>query len=141
MKEPAWCMLHFRLSSRSWSRSTRQVLSTSTKQTSAVPLSCIQRTGSRTAWCSTVDVTMDRYRGTAAQQYAVSVEVTTSRGEPATGAVSVWVDAVEYTGILADGRVTFALPAQSRGIHVVVAEYAGDVGVDGSTGVSGFVVD
>lgn len=90
---------------------------------------------------STVDVTMDRYRGTAAQQYAVSVEVTTSRGEPATGAVSVWVDAAEYTGILADGRVTFALPAQSRGIHVVVAEYAGDVGVDGSTGVSGFVVD
>ncbi len=90
---------------------------------------------------STVDVTMDRYRGTAAEQYAVSVEVTTSRGEPANGAVSVWVDAAEYTGILADGRVTFALPAQSRGIHVVVAEYAGDVGVDGSTGVSGFVVD
>jgi hypothetical protein len=55
--------------------------------------------------------------------------------------VTVWVDAEEFTGILADGRVTFALPAQSRGIHVVVAEYAGVTGTDPSTGVSGFVVD
>lgn len=90
---------------------------------------------------STVEVTMNRYRGTPGQPYAVSVEVTTSRGEPATGAVSVRVDAEEFTGILADGRVTFALPAPSRGIHVVAAEYAGDTGIDGSTGISGFVVD
>ena len=90
---------------------------------------------------STLDVTVDPYRGTTAQQYAVSVEVTTARGDPATGSVTVWVDAEEFTGILADGRVTFALPAQSRGIHVVVAEYAGVTGTDPSTGVSGFVVD
>ena len=90
---------------------------------------------------STVAVTMDPYRGTTAQQYAVSVEVTTAGGEPATGAVSVWVDAEMFTGILADGRVTFALPAQASGIHVVVAEYAGDVGINGATGISGFVVD
>ena len=54
--------------------------------------------------------------------------------------VIVWVDAAQYTGTLADGRVTFTLPEQKPGIHVVVAEYAGTEGVDGSTGVSGFVV-
>jgi hypothetical protein len=54
--------------------------------------------------------------------------------------VRVWVDADEYSGTLADGAVTFALPAQRPGIHVVVAEYDGSSGVDGSTWVSGFVV-
>jgi len=91
---------------------------------------------------ASVAVTIDRYRGTTDQQYAVTVDVTTtSDGEPANGSVSVWVDATQYDGTLAGGRVTFALPAQSRGIHVVVAEYAGSVGVDGATGVSGFIVD
>lgn len=90
---------------------------------------------------ASVEVTMDRYRGTTRQQYAATVAVTTSRGEPATGSVSVWVDGAEYTGTLADGTVTFALPAQSPGIHVVVAEYAGTVGIDGATGLSGFVVE
>lgn len=90
---------------------------------------------------ASVEVTMDPYRGTTQQQYAVTVAVTTSRGEPATGSVSVWVDDAEYTGTLADGTVTFALPAQSPGIHVVVAEYAGTVGIDGATGLSGFVVE
>ncbi len=89
---------------------------------------------------STVVVEMDPYKGTTADQYAVTVEVTTSRGAAATGAVVVWVDATQYTGTLADGRVTFTLPEQKPGIHVVVAEYAGTEGVDGSTGVSGFVV-
>ncbi|MET0780416.1 MAG: S8 family serine peptidase [Microbacterium sp.] len=90
---------------------------------------------------SSVDVTINRYVGTPTQQYTVTVEVVTSRGVPATGSVSVRVDATQYSGTLADGGVTFALPEQDPGIHVVVAEYAGTAGVDGSTAVSGFVVN
>jgi hypothetical protein len=90
---------------------------------------------------SIVDVTMNRYVGTTAQQYAVTLAVHTSRGEPAGGEVSVRVDGAEYTGTLANGTVTFALPSQAPGIHVVVAEYAGTEGIDGSTGVSGYVVN
>jgi len=89
---------------------------------------------------SIVDVAMSRYVGTVAAPYAVTVRVTTSRGAPASGSVDVWVDATRFTGTLADGRVTFNLPEQTPGVHVVVAEYAGGEGVDGSTGVSGFVV-
>jgi hypothetical protein len=43
-------------------------------------------------------------------------------------------------GTLAEGRVTFALPAQAPGIHVVVVEYSGSAGASDSTGISGFVV-
>jgi hypothetical protein len=89
---------------------------------------------------SRVDVTMNRYGGTADEQYAVTVVVQTARGEPAPGAVSVHVDGQEFVGTLADGQVTFALPTQAPGIHVVVAEYAGSEGVHPSTGISAFVV-
>lgn len=89
---------------------------------------------------SRVEIVVSPYRGTAADQYSVTVEVTTSLGAPATGPVTVSVDAASYTGVLADGEVTFALPAQPPGIHVVVGEYGGDEGIDGSTGLSGFVV-
>ena len=89
---------------------------------------------------SRVDLTMNRPVGTPADQYAVTVAVTTARGEPATGTVSVSVDGTPYVGTLAAGRVTFTLPAQGPGIHVVVAEYSGATGVSGSTGISRFVV-
>lgn len=89
---------------------------------------------------SRVDLTMNRPVGTPADQYAVAVAVTTARGEPATGTVSVSVDGTPYVGTLAAGRVTFTLPAQSTGIHVVVAEYSGARGVSGSTAISRFVV-
>ena len=94
----------------------------------------VVKTGSR------VEVVTDPYRGTTTDQFAVTVEVTTSLGEPATGPVTVSVDADQYAGVLADGEVTFALPTQPPGIHVVVVEYGGDEGIDGSTGLSGFVV-
>ncbi len=90
---------------------------------------------------STVAVTIDRTVGSAAQQYSVRVDVETSRGDPPSGSVSVFVDGAEYSGTLAAGRVTFTLPAQAAGIHVVVAEYAGSDQVEGATGVSGFVVN
>jgi hypothetical protein len=89
---------------------------------------------------SRVDVTMNRPVGTVADAYAVTVAVETARGDPASGSVTVSVDATPYVGTLADGRVTFALPAQTPGIHVVVVEYSGSAEVSGSTGVSGFVV-
>jgi hypothetical protein len=89
---------------------------------------------------SSVEVTMNRSVGTVADAYAVTVAVETVGGEPASGSVTVSVDATPYVGTLADGRVTFALPAQTPGIHVVVVEYSGSAEVSGSTGVSGFVV-
>ncbi|GAA3201432.1 S8 family serine peptidase [Microbacterium terregens] len=89
---------------------------------------------------ASVEVTMHPYRGTVAEAYAVTVDVRTALGARAVGPVEVWVDAAKYTGTLADGRVTFSLPVQAPGIHVVVAEYAGSARVDGATGVSGFIV-
>ena len=89
---------------------------------------------------SRVEVTMNRSVGTVADAYAVTVAVETMRGDPASGSVTVSVDATPYVGTLAEGRVTFALPAQAPGIHVVVVEYSGSAGVSDSTGVSGFVV-
>ncbi len=89
---------------------------------------------------SRVEVTMNRSVGTDADPYAVTVAVETMRGEPASGSVTVSVDATPYVGTLAEGRVTFALPAQDPGIHVVVVEYSGSEGVGDSTGISGFVV-
>ncbi|HEX5728352.1 S8 family serine peptidase [Microbacterium sp.] len=89
---------------------------------------------------SRVAVTMNRYSGTVADEFAVTVDVETMRGDPAAGSVKVSVDAAQYTGTLADGTVTFALPAQTPGVHIVVVKYSGSDRVDGSTSVSGFVV-
>ena len=89
---------------------------------------------------SRVDLTMNREVGTTADPYAVTVAVATARGEPATGTVTVSVDGTPYVGTLAAGRVTFTLPAQSPGIHLVEVEYAGAAGVSGSTGTARFVV-
>lgn len=89
---------------------------------------------------SRVDVTMNRPVGTSTDPYSVTVAVTTARGEPATGTVALSVDGTPYVGTLAEGGVTFTLPAQSPGIHVVVAEYSGAAGISGSTGASRFVV-
>ncbi|WP_175525159.1 S8 family serine peptidase [Microbacterium sp. cf046] len=89
---------------------------------------------------STVAVTLNHYTGSTSQEYAVTVEVDSSRGGMPDGSVSVFVDGDEYTGTLAAGRVTFTLPAQEPGIHVVVAEYAGSDRIQPATGVSGFVV-
>lgn len=85
-------------------------------------------------------VTMNRYIGTTAQEYAVTVAVKPSGGDAATGDVTVWVNGRSYTGTLADGTVTIPLPKQSKGVKVVIAEYAGSDTVAASTGVSGFVV-
>ncbi|MET0448196.1 MAG: S8 family serine peptidase [Aeromicrobium sp.] len=89
---------------------------------------------------SSTKVTMNRYVGTSSQDYTVTVAVSAAGETPATGEVEVWVDAKKYTGTLADGAVTFALPKQSRGVHVVVANYTGSDTRDGSTGISGFLV-
>jgi hypothetical protein len=88
---------------------------------------------------STVVLTMNRPVGTAADSYAVTVEVATD-GPPATGTVTVTVDGAELTGTLASGAVVFPLRAQPRGIHVVVGAYAGSATVAASTGISGFIV-
>jgi hypothetical protein len=89
---------------------------------------------------SIVEATMNRYSGTDDEQFAVTVRVRTEEGAPAPGTVTVSVGGTEYVGTLAEGEVTFELPAQVPGIHVVVVEYAGTEGVDGSTAVSGFAV-
>ncbi|KRA25051.1 hypothetical protein ASD65_11915 [Microbacterium sp. Root61] len=92
------------------------------------------------AFSSNTKVTMNRYVGKTSDSYAVTVAVTPSGGAPAEGAVTVWVDSKKYTGTLAGGAVTFNLPKQNRGIHVVIAQYAGSATVEGSTGLSGFLV-
>ncbi|TFV84540.1 serine protease [Microbacterium sp. dk485] len=89
---------------------------------------------------SQTKVTLNRYVGTSSQDYAVTVAVTPSGGEAATGEVEVWVNGRSYTGALAEGTVTIPLPAQSRGVKVVIAQYDGSDTVASSTGVSGFLV-
>lgn len=89
---------------------------------------------------SSTKVTMNRYLGTSSQSYAVTVAVKPSGGPAAAGAVSVWVNGKKYTGTLVDGTVSIPLPKQSRGIKVVIAEYPGSDTIEGSTGVSGFIV-
>jgi len=89
---------------------------------------------------STTKVTMNRYLGTSSQDYAVTVSVSASNGQPAEGDVTVWVNNRSYTGTLAAGKVTIALPKQAKGVKVVLAQYGGSDTVAGSTGVSGFVV-
>ncbi|MFS0734263.1 S8 family serine peptidase [Microbacterium jepli] len=91
-------------------------------------------------YTSRTTVSMNRYIGSSSQPYAVTVKVTPSGGEAATGSVTIWVGSQTYTGTLADGAVTFNLPKQSRGIHVVVATYAGSETVQSSWGLTGFLV-
>ena len=89
---------------------------------------------------SKTTVAMNRYIGTSAQDYKVTVKVTPSGGSAAAGTVTVWVNAKKYTGTLTNGAVVIALPKQSRGIHVVTAAYAGSDTVEASAGLSGFLV-
>ncbi len=91
-------------------------------------------------YSSHTKVTMNRYIGTSSQEYAVTVAVTPSGGPAASGDVTVWVNAKSYTGTLVDGAVTIPLPKQSKGVKVVVAQYAGSDTVAASTGASGFIV-
>jgi subtilisin family serine protease len=89
---------------------------------------------------SSTKVTVNRYLGTSSQDYAVTVRVSTSTGAAATGDVKVWVNTRSYTATLTDGVATIALPKQSKGVKVVLAQYGGSDLVSASTGVSGFVV-
>lgn len=89
---------------------------------------------------SKTSVTMNRYIGTTAQDYKVTVKVTTSGGPAATGGVTVWVNAKKYTGTLTDGAVTLSLPKLSKGLYVVTAAYGGSDKVDVSAGLTGFLV-
>ena len=59
-----------------------------------------------------------------------------------TSAIAVWTStaALSIRRARSNCNVTFALPAQDPGIHVVVVEYSGSEGVGDSTGISGFVV-
>ena len=56
------------------------------------------------------------------------------------GDVTLYVDAKKYTGTLVNGQVAFPLSKQSRGVHVVIAQYGGSNTVEASTGLSGFLV-
>ena len=89
---------------------------------------------------SSTSVSLNRYLGTASQDYAVTVRVTPTGGEPATGAVEVWVNTTKYSAELVDGVATVALPKQSRGLKVVLVTYAGSDTVEASVGLSGFLV-
>ena len=89
---------------------------------------------------STTKVTVNRYVGSSSQDWSVTVAVRSADGSPVTGAVELWVDSTKYTGTLADGSVTFALPKPSRGVHVVVGAYTGSDTVEASAGISGFLV-
>ena len=89
---------------------------------------------------SNLKVTMNRYLGTSSQAYSVTVAVTPSGGPAATGTATVLVDTKRYTATLAGGKATIALPAQKRGIHIVVATYGGSATVDASVGITGFIV-
>ncbi|HWI31400.1 MAG TPA: Ig-like domain repeat protein, partial [Microbacterium sp.] len=89
---------------------------------------------------SSTKVTVSPYIGSSAASFAVTVAVTPTGGAAATGEVALWVNGAKYSGTLADGKVTIPLPKQSRGVKVVVAQYAGSDTVEGSTGLSGFIV-
>ena len=89
---------------------------------------------------SRTTVTPNRYLGTSSQNYSVTVAVTPSGGDPATGPVTVWVNARTYSGTLVDGTATIDLGSQKRGIYVVTASYPGADRVEASVGLSGFIV-
>jgi subtilisin family serine protease len=85
-------------------------------------------------------VTMNRYIGTSAHDYAVTVTVKPSGGPAPTGTVTVRVNSQKYTGELVDGTVTIPLEKQRRGVYVVTALYDGSDTVQPSAGVSAFLV-
>lgn len=89
---------------------------------------------------SKTSVTVNRYVGTASQDYTVTVAVKPSGGPAATGPVTVWVNAQKYTGTLVEGAVTIPLSKQKRGVYVVTAAFGGTDQVEASVGVSGFLV-
>lgn len=89
---------------------------------------------------SKTSVAMNRYVGTSAQDYKVTVKVAPSGGAAATGTVTVWVNAKKYSGTLANGAVTISLPKQSKGIKLVTASYPGSDKVEASAGLTGFLV-
>jgi hypothetical protein len=89
---------------------------------------------------SATTVSLNRYVGTASQPYVVSVKVTPTGGAPATGTVDVWVNSTRYSADVIDGTARVELPRQSRGLKVVVATYGGSDTVEGSLGLSGFLV-
>lgn len=89
---------------------------------------------------SDTKVTLSRYISSSSQELTATVTVSTRTGVTPEGEVTLWVDGKKYTGTLAGGTVSFPLPKQSRGIHVVVAQYGGSDTVEASTGLSGFVV-
>lgn len=89
---------------------------------------------------SKTSVTVSPYIGRTSTDFAVTVTVTPSGGEAASGSVAVWVNAQKFTGELVDGTVTIALPKQKRGLYVVTASYPGSDHVQSSAGLSGFIV-
>ena len=91
-------------------------------------------------YTSSTTASVNRYVGTSSQSYAVTVRVTPTGGEPATGPVEVWVNGSTYAGELVDGVARIELPRQSRGIKIVLATYPGSETVEGSVGLSGFLV-
>lgn len=91
-------------------------------------------------FASATTVSLNRYVGTASQPYVVSVKVTPTGGAPATGTVDVWVNSTRYSADVVDGTARVELPRQSRGLKVVVATYGGSDSVEGSVGLSGFLV-
>ncbi len=91
-------------------------------------------------FASTTSVSLNRYVGTASQSYVVSVKVTATGGAPATGTVEVWVNSARYSAEVVDGAARVELPRQSRGLKVVFASYSGSDTVEGSPGISGFLV-
>ncbi|MGP3533372.1 S8 family serine peptidase [Microbacterium sp. RD1] len=89
---------------------------------------------------SKTHVTLNRYFGTSSQNYAVTVRVSPSGGDPATGDVTVRVNSATYTGTLVDGAITISLPKQSRGVKVVRVQYGGSATVATSSDTTAFVV-
>ncbi|KQR91674.1 MAG: S8 family serine peptidase [Microbacterium ginsengisoli] len=89
---------------------------------------------------SSLSVTVNPYLGRTSTTFVVNLAVKPSHGPAATGAVTVWVDGRKYTADLADGKASITLPKQSRGVHLIVAQYGGSAVLDGSFGASGFLV-
>lgn len=85
-------------------------------------------------------VSLNRYVGSSSQDFVATVTVSARNGVVPEGDVTLYVDAKKYTGTLVNGQVAFPLPKQSRGVHVVIAQYGGSNTVETSTGLSGFLV-
>ncbi|MDZ8276485.1 S8 family serine peptidase [Microbacterium aquimaris] len=89
---------------------------------------------------SDTDVSMNRYAGTSKTAFVATVEVEADDGTVPEGTVELWVGSTKLTGTLADGAVSFELPAQKKGVRIVVATFTGSDTVARSVGVSGFLV-